>query len=106
MFIACNSCKKEKPEKDFGFYAGKRKRKCESCCQYAKDYAKRNRDHLLEMRRFRYHTDPDRKVAKKNSEYMRKIRENPERRRSLRGNHVMRKYGITIEQYEGMITKQ
>lgn len=37
---------------------------------------------------------------------MRTMRGNPERSRQLKHNHLVRKYGITIEQYDAMLKSQ
>ena len=106
MVITCRTCKKQKPEESFGFYAGHRRRNCGDCRKWLYDYNKRNREHLLEIRRFRYHTDLQRKVAKANAKYMRKIRGNPVRKVKLFDNHLKRMYGIDLEIYGEMLKRQ
>lgn len=106
MVITCRTCKKQKVEESFGMYAGHRRRNCDDCRKWLQDYNKKNRDHLLEMRRFRYHTDPNRLTAKKNAEYIKKERANPIRRKQMMGLHIKRKYGLTLEQYDDMIQQQ
>ena len=102
----CRTCKKDKTENNFGEYSGKKRRNCEDCRKWLQEYNLKNREHLLEVRRARYHADPERKVAKANKEYMQKMRENPRRYRQLKNNHLQRKYGITIEQYDKMLELQ
>ncbi len=106
MVIKCISCKKDKDESAFGPYAQGRRKTCNPCVELKKQYNRKNREHLLEMRRFRYHTDPERKTAKANKVYMQGMRGDPRRSRQLKNNHLARKYGITIEQYDEMITAQ
>jgi hypothetical protein len=58
------------------------------------------------MRRFRYHTDPTGRIRKANAEYMKKARSSPKRKKQLYANHLMRKYGLSIERYEEMLVQQ
>ncbi len=104
--IKCRTCKKEKPETEFGMYAGKLRRNCNTCREWLKDYNKKNREHLLEMRRFRYHTDPERKVAKANRKYMQQKRLDVQTYRRMKNSHLLRKYGISIEQYDKILELQ
>lgn len=104
MVIKCRQCLKEKPESEFGFYGTKRRKNCNSCRDYLLDYNKQNREHLLEMRRLKYHLSPERK--QKNAEYMRNKRSNPDRRRQLMGAHIKRKYGVSLEWYDETLKKQ
>jgi hypothetical protein len=106
MTITCRTCKKDKLEESYGFYAGRRRRNCDACRAYLVEYSRKNREHLLEMRRFRYQMDPERKRAKANATYMRIQRANPTRKRQLYGNHLMRRYGITIEDYDRLVKLQ
>lgn len=108
MIIKCRTCKKQKPETDFGFWGDKglRRRYCEECKIYFKEHARKNREHILEVRRFRYHTDPTRSRAKYNAEDMRKKRADPKRKLQLYANHLKRKYGVTLEQYKIMLEAQ
>lgn len=99
-------CKQQKPEESFGLYKGKLRINCKECREYIIDYAKRNREHILEMRRLRYHSDPDKKQAIANAEYMKKSRANPERRKQMMGGHIKRKYGLSLEQYDKMLEQQ
>jgi len=106
IIIKCRTCKKDKDESEFGFYAGKRRRNCNKCKEWIQDYNKRNRDHLLEVRRFKYHTDPDQKVKIANQKYMQNMRGDKERYKQLKNNHLKRKYGIDIHDYDEMIKAQ
>lgn len=104
--IKCITCKKEKKENDFGLYAGHIRKNCNQCREWLQDYNKRNRDHLLEIRRFKYHTDPKSKVKEQNKEYSKKTRDNSERYRQLKNNHLKRKYKIDIHEYDRMLELQ
>ena len=106
MIITCRTCKKQKPEESFGMYAGHKRRNCDVCRAYLQEYNKKNREHLLEIRRFRYHTDPERKTAKANAKYMQEKRHDPIRGVRLRKNHLKRKYNISLEEYDERMKQQ
>jgi hypothetical protein len=106
MIITCRTCKHQKPEEEFGLYAGRRRRNCDSCRNYLIEYNRKNREHLLEMRRFLYHTDPEQKRRKANAQAMREKRTNPIRKRNLWKNHIFRNYGLSLESYDKMLTLQ
>jgi hypothetical protein len=106
IIYKCRTCKKQKDESSFGLYSGRLRKNCNNCRTWLQEYNKKNREHLLEMRRFRYHSDPNRTVAKQNAEYIKKQRANPIRKRQMMGNHIKRKYGLSLEQYDSLIKQQ
>ena len=106
IIIKCRTCKKNKDESEFGLYAGHRRKNCDKCTEWLKDYNKRNRDHLLEIRRFQYHTDPKHKTREANKKFAEQNRNDPVRYKQLKNNHLKRKYGIDIHVYEKMLELQ
>ena len=104
MDIICSSCDKKKDENSFSSFNKKKSRTCDDCRKYKQDYARKNREHLLEMRRMQYHLTDD--IKKKNADYMRAKRHDPKRKRQLFSNHLKRKYGIGIDDYDKMIAEQ
>lgn len=99
-------CKGEKPEEAFGFYNGRLRQNCDVCRKYLIDYSAKNKERLNKIRRARYHNDPERRVAKYNALYIRKERAIPARRRQMMGNHIRRKYKLSLEDYDKLLKQQ
>jgi hypothetical protein len=94
-----------KDEQFFSSFGNNKSKICVDCRTYKQDYAKKNRQHLLEMRRMKYHLNSESK-RKKESEYRFEILKNPNRKRKLFSNHLKRKYGLDVDAYEKMIAEQ
>jgi hypothetical protein len=101
----CRTCGLEKPLDDFYRASGTKdghRGECKVCD--------------LERKRQRYLADPETAIARvkrwqqansdRVNEYHRVRRAKPEVKRADRANHLMRKYGITIEQYDELLAQQ
>jgi hypothetical protein len=112
----CNACKNHKPLDDFYFQKdrGKHRNQCKQCeIIRITAYTKLNRDKVLEYKK-RYREENTDKVRtekqlwyQSNTEYMKqKNREKYIQTPDVNRNANLKKYGITIEDYEHMFKQQ
>lgn len=84
----CTKCNVPKPDKEFWLdnrRANKKKSRCIDCCRVAnRARFQANKDAILKDGRRRYHLNPGRP----------------------RQNHLVRKYGVTLERYAEMLREQ
>ena len=88
IIIKCTSCKKEKTENEFSLHNGKRNKQCKKCREYHNNLWKNNPN----------------KYKDKRKDYYKKTKEI----HSLRNfkNSILKKYNLTIEQYNEMLLNQ
>jgi len=98
----CSKCALSKPEEDFYSYrkSGKLLSSCKVCCKaQSKSWANANKDKKTASAKRCYDSNPE-----KNTRKLKGWREaNPDK---VRAYHVMRKYGLTTEQYSALLRSQ
>ena len=99
-------CKGVKSEKDFISDKGKLCRNCNECRFYLKSYGsvKENHERRILQRRERYNTIPE--IKKKHANYYQKNKDNIVFKRKKQAIHLKRKYNLTLEDYDRMMTEQ
>lgn len=88
VIIKCTCCKKEKSKEDFSVYNGRINKQCKVCREYHNSLWKENPNRYRDKRK----------------EYYRRTREI----HSLRNfkNSILKKYNLTVEQYNLMLLTQ
>lgn len=115
----CRKCGETRPEAEFYMKAGKPIARCKPCIrtqalerrsadrekarQYMREYEKRNPGRRSGRKNEWYHANKERAYAAARA----REAANPEKYQRIRRNaHLKREYGITLDEYESMLTVQ
>jgi hypothetical protein len=73
--------------------------------EYCTNWYKENRERVLAKRKARYSANPTQELEKA-KEYRNKVKHTDKYRRRVKNARLLRQYGITLEQFESMLSAQ